>query len=94
MIYEHRQFVIPEYMRQALTDWVERGYCGDFLMAVASNDLAEACARADDQNIQALPAYMAWFYNYAPAACWGSRAKALAWQTAKQQEHLCKPTTL
>ena len=54
---------------------------GHFLMAVLCNDLKEACGRADDENIELLPVYVAYLYNEAPSACWGSYDKVRAWLT-------------
>ena len=78
--YTFRGFCIPERMMGGLTRYVEHGLQpGDFLTAVITNDLKEAVARADDENIKNLPAYVGWLYNEAPAACWGSREAMDAW---------------
>jgi len=45
---------------------------GDFLSAVISNDLKEACGRADYQNKRNLHNIVAYLYNETPATCWGS----------------------
>lgn len=52
---------------------------GSFLHAVLCNDLIEACKCADKRNMACLPAYANFLYNYAPAACFGSREKVSAW---------------
>ena len=71
---------IPERMHGAIQRYIEQRIGpGDFLMAVLCNDLREACARADDENITLLPVYVAFFYNEAPGACWGSPEKVRAW---------------
>lgn len=57
---------------------------GDFLTAVICNDLKEAVARADDENQNNLPAYVGYFYNEAPSACWGSRAAFKNWLIRKE----------
>lgn len=33
---------------------------GGFLRAVLENDLREACARADDENVKVIPIYVCW----------------------------------
>lgn len=48
---------------------------GGFLTAVITNDLKEACGRADDQNRRIIFEYVAYLHNYCPANCWGSREK-------------------
>ena len=58
---------------------------GGFLEAVLSNDLMEACARADDENAIALFHIAAYIYNELPHNCHGSRAKVKAW-LAKEPE--------
>ena len=59
---------------------------GDFLRAVISNDLKEACGRADDDNARNLCAIVAWLYNNAPMGCWGSVEKYENW--VKQERKL------
>ena len=80
MTYRFRQYYISEHMLDGIKRYVEqRVPPGDFLTAVLCNDLREACGRADDGNLANLPAYVAYLYNEAPGACWGSKEKMLAW---------------
>lgn len=80
MTYTFRKWHIPEHMMGAIERYVEHGFGpGHFLTAVIHNNLKEACARADDENIENLPAYVAYFYNELPAACWGSPETMCAW---------------
>jgi hypothetical protein len=55
---------------------------GDFLTAVAENNLSEALGRADEYNRPTVFDIVRIFYNYCPSDCWGSRKKRIAWQTA------------
>ena len=72
---------IPERMRGALARWIQHGIApGDFLTAVLKNDLAEACLRADDENIHLLCDYIKFLQNYAPMGCWGSPKDFDNWQ--------------
>lgn len=65
--------VIPDYMRGSLERYVHKHVAvGSFLQAVIKNGLKEAVACADDENLHAIPAYVNFFYNWAPSACWGS----------------------
>jgi len=78
--YSFHEFHIPPHMMDGLTRYIEHGIApGGFLTAVLENNLREACARADDINIRNLPAYIAYLYNDAPSACWGSPEKVDAW---------------
>jgi len=52
---------------------------GDFLTAVLHNNLTEAVARADDENIKNLPAFVGYLYNEAPSLCWGSKERVAEW---------------
>lgn len=80
MTYEFRGMVIPGHMLDSLRGYIEHGCpVGHFLTAVLENDLAEACARADDDNMRVIPAYVAYLYNEAPGACWGSPENVSAW---------------
>jgi hypothetical protein len=64
---------IPPYMRDGLYMYVvNRVPPGNFLSALLSNDLNAAITRADDTNVNCLPNYMRWLYNYAPTTCYGS----------------------
>lgn len=71
--FKFSDFEIQEYMKLPLYGYI---YChepvGSFLMAVICNDLYRAVTSADENNLRNLPAYVHFFYNYAPASCWGS----------------------
>lgn len=74
---------IPHHMIGGLYRYIEhRIPPGDFLMVVLSNDLKEACGRADDTNIKIIPNYVRFLYNDAPSQCWGSPEKVRAWLTS------------
>lgn len=57
---------------------------GDFLRAVLSNDLVEACARADDDNLRVIPEIVCYCYNEIPGFCWGSQDKVQKWLTQRK----------
>ncbi|MBT8489906.1 MAG: hypothetical protein KJN62_02540 [Deltaproteobacteria bacterium] len=78
--YNFHQFYIPARMGSGIKRYIKnRIRPGDFLSAVICNDLKESCGRADDENMANLPAYVAYFYNYAPSPCWGSKEKMELW---------------
>jgi hypothetical protein len=71
---------IPAHCQQGLVEYLRYGYApGHFLLAVLSNDLAEACKRADEENRHALFQYVYVLTNYAPSAAWGSPERVNAW---------------
>lgn len=71
---------IPDYMREGVKLYIEKGIPpGGFLTAVICNDLKGAVARADETNRDRLPDYVMFFYNFAPADCWGSEENMSAW---------------
>ena len=73
MLYHYQDFYIPERMMGAIDRYITKGILpGGFLTAVFSNDLAEACTNADDENLANLPAYVSYLYNEVPSNCWGS----------------------
>ena len=85
--YTFRRWAIPERMMSAIDLYVKHGIPpGDFLRAVICNDLSEAVGRADDENIELLPAYVAYFWNELPSTCWGSVEKMKAWMAYKRKE--------
>ena len=70
-----------DYMQEGVKRWVEHGVMpGSFLRAVLENDLKGAVGNADSNNLAALRYWVEWFYDYAPAGCWGSALKVRAWQ--------------
>lgn len=78
--YIFNDFYIRDDMLPGIRRYIEHGISpGGFLQAVVQNDLMEACGRADDENLKNLPAYVAYFYNNAPAECWGSTDRMRAW---------------
>lgn len=71
---------IPPDMCGGITRYIERGIPpGHFLTAVICNDLKQACARADETNRFLLFEYVKFFYNHAPAECWGSDVRFDQW---------------
>ena len=64
---------IPYHCVGGLREYLELGTpVGGFLEAVLSNDLREACGRADELNQYRLFDYIFFLHNYAPAGSWGS----------------------
>lgn len=87
MSYQYRGFVVSDEMLESLTAYAERGRpVGDFLTAVLSNDLMEACGRADDFNLSNLPAFCAWVYNECPGPAHGSRQMVHDWIERHRRE--------
>jgi hypothetical protein len=52
---------------------------GSFMLAVLSNDLSDACGRADWLNRQNICRWVDWLRNYAPREAWGSPERVQAW---------------
>lgn len=85
-MYRFQEFYIPDRMMPSIKRYIEEKIQpGRFLTAVIQNDLSEACAMADDENVRNLPAYAAYFYNCAPSLCHGSKEKMKKWLAAKEQ---------
>ena len=71
---------IPERMHGGITRYVENGIPpGDFLKAILSNDLIEACNRGDDENLKLIHDYAKLLWNQCPPTCWGSPDKYRYW---------------
>lgn len=85
--YRFQQFYIPERMMPGIRRYInEHIEPGRFLCMVICNNLKEACGQADDENLCNLPAYVGYFYNEAPALCWGSKKKMEAWLKLKKEK--------
>lgn len=52
---------------------------GGFLLAVLSNDLRQACDRADHVNKLYIAQIVGFLNTHAPADCWGSAERVVAW---------------
>jgi hypothetical protein len=79
-VYGFQTYEVPERMRESLELYVKKGVRpGSFFTAIIQNNLKEAVAMADDENMQNIPAYVNYFYNHAPIPCWGSEKKMEAW---------------
>ncbi len=52
---------------------------GGWLTAVLCNDLSMAVLKADETNLKALPATVAYVYQEIPSAAWGSPQKVRTW---------------
>jgi hypothetical protein len=72
--------LIPEHMQGGLKRYLTSGIGpGHFLTAVLSNDLISAVSRADDTNINRLPDYVRFFYNYVHPHAFGSPKAVEEW---------------
>jgi hypothetical protein len=75
---------IPERTVKSLDMYVNHHLePGGFLRAVLQNNLAKACGRADEENIEVLPIIVTWLVNNAPAKCWGSEDIVERWLEKK-----------
>jgi len=78
--YTFRGFTISEHMLYSLEQYIQyKQPVGDFLTAVLENNLSEAVAYADENNLKNLPAFVGYLYNEAPSHCWGSKERVKEW---------------
>lgn len=85
--YRFRRWHIPARMMPDIQRYIhERIKPGRFLTAVICNNLSDAIGQADDENLLNLPAYASFFYNEAPAPCWGSKKKMEEWLKRGQDD--------
>lgn len=71
---------IPATTQGALRRYVENGLApGGFLTAVLCNDLMDAIARADNDNLRNLKSICLFVYNCIPGDAWGSKERMDAW---------------
>lgn len=74
------QCEIPDHCRRGLEMYLSEGILpGSFLTAVLSNDLMEACARADMSNEKRLKNYAMLMYSFMPSGSYGSSVKVMNW---------------
>ena len=78
---------VPEHCVDGLINYIsDRIPPGGFLEALLSNDLAEACGRADEINKHRLYEYMTFLYNHAPGLCWGNPGRVYKWLDRESEE--------
>lgn len=78
--YKFENFFIPLRMMGGIDRYIkQRIQPGEFLTAVICNNLKETVGQADEENMRNIPAYVSYFYNEAPADCWGSSDNFLKW---------------
>ncbi len=79
-MYTFQRWHIPYRMMGGLREYAKNHIePGHFLTAVLENNLKDAVDRADDENLENLPAFVAYCWNELPINCWGSREKVQAW---------------
>jgi len=78
---------IPEHMHDGYVLYLLHGIPpGSFLTAVLTNDLREACGRADEVNRAALYQHVFFLYNYAPRNALGSLENVREWMQQHSSE--------
>lgn len=71
---------VPVSLHNGLTEYfAARRPVGSFLTAVLSNDLSDACMRADPDNRFYLVEIARFLTFYVPSSAWGSKAAVEAW---------------
>ncbi len=77
--------IIKPSILEGIASYVARGIPpGGFLRAVLENDLMEAAARADDENLAALGQIARYVYFNVPERMYGNREKVAAWIKATE----------
>ena len=72
--------LLPEHIRGGAKRYIEEGILpGDFQRAVICNQLKECFTCADDINIAHMFDIVRFWYNEAPANCWGSIERMNLW---------------
>lgn len=78
--FRHAMPHVSEATKDSLERYINEGIpTGGFLRAVLSNDLFDAYARADNNNVKFMREIVKALYNYAPSACHGSREAYKQW---------------
>lgn len=76
---------IPQHLMREMQEYVRTGRVySDFLRAIIENNLKAAVNHADESNQSMIYLYVLWFYNRAPALCWGSPLNRTAWEGMKR----------
>lgn len=72
---------VPLDTRSAIQSWIKYGTIPRrFIWGVICNDLRVTVAASTSDDLHHLVATLTYLYITAPPSCWGSTAKAEAWQ--------------
>jgi hypothetical protein len=94
--YRFKGLCVPSYMHDGLIAYLEEGRRpGEFLMAVLSGELFNAYQCADEDNFRNMAAYVAFLYNHANPASYGTKEKVLKWLDTHEayRQNKRKPVT-
>lgn len=84
MFANHLHYNIPESTMKSLVNYRDKRIpTGGFLHAVLTNNLVEACARADVYNRTCLHEIVMFVYNELLHDSWGSEDRVAAWLDSK-----------
>ena len=89
--YGGKEYYIPQRMMGGIKRYVnDHIRPGGFLSAVICNDLKLSIGLADEENMENLPAFVNYFYNYTPYNCHGSPKKMKEWlsKDEKNKNHM------
>ena len=79
--------LLPDHCRDGMRLYVEFGIMpGSFLTAVLENNLVEAFACADEENIHRMFDYASFLYNEMPRNAWGSPKTVQDWAKARRAD--------
>ena len=86
-LFTFRESRIPRHMVKAVLAYFNHK-CppGGFLRAVLENDLMQATRKADDENLECLHVYPAFFHNKAPDRSYGSKKLVQAWLDSRTED--------
>jgi hypothetical protein len=77
---------VPDHLHEGLVEYLAaRRPVGSFLTAVLSNNLMDACVRADDLSRPHLVEIALFLLNYAPANAWGNEKAVFDWLEARSE---------
>lgn len=71
---------IPWHKQEVVYNYVIKGLRPEnFLYSIITNNLIGAVNNADEISIKRIPDFVRFFYNYAPAICWGDEKSVEEW---------------
>ena len=90
---------MPEDWEDELYNYIVLGFNGgSFFMSLYANDNILAVSRKSHElsSMRSIRSIMGWLSNKAPAACWGSQDKIIAWMrlTTDQRREICEELNL
>lgn len=87
--WSYRGAKVPEHLQHGIIAYIVDGITpGAFVTAIVCNDLRRTFQSAAENSVKHIEAIVAFFYQKAPAGCWGDVESMVRWQRERARSPL------